>query len=44
MNFLPPLSAKTQQAGKIYTSSALKHSVSVLFRIDFKKSAIRLFH
>ena len=30
-----PLSAKAQQARKIYTSSALEYSVSFLFRIDY---------
>ena len=35
MNFLPPLSAKAQQARKIHSSSALERNVSVLFRIDY---------
>ncbi len=35
MNFLQPLSAKAQQAKKIYTSIALEYNVSVLVRIDY---------
>ncbi len=35
MNFSQPLSAKAQQARKIYTRSALEYNVSVLFRIDY---------
>ncbi len=35
MNFTQPLSAQAQHARKIYTSSALKYNVSILFRIDY---------
>ncbi len=38
MNFLQPLSAQAQHARKIYTSAALKHDVSTLFRIDYIQS------
>ncbi len=31
----PPLSAKAQQARKIYTRSAVEYNVSVLFRVDY---------
>ena len=35
MNFTQPLSAQSQHARKIYTSTALEHNVSVLFGIDY---------
>ncbi len=38
MNFLQPLSAKAQQAKRIYTRSALKYNVSILFKIDYRTS------
>ncbi len=40
MNFLQPLSAKAQQARKIYTSSALQYNGSVLFAIDYSSSSL----
>ena len=35
MSFTQPLSARAPHARKIYTSTALEHNVSVLFRIDY---------
>ncbi len=34
----PPLSAKAQQARRIYTSSAFKYNGSVLFRINYNSN------
>ncbi len=36
---MQPLSAQAQQASKIYTRSALKYNVSVLFKIDYSNQS-----